>query len=37
MPVIRITGSTPPSAGLPEFLQGAVVNRVVEIPRRLIR
>jgi DNA-binding SARP family transcriptional activator len=37
MPIIRITGSTPPSARLPEFLQGAVVDRAVEIPRRLIR
>ena len=37
MPIIRITGSTPPSARLPEFLQGAVIDRVVEIPRRLIR
>jgi branched-chain amino acid transport system substrate-binding protein len=37
MPIIRITGSTPPSARLPEFLQGAVVDRVVEIPRNLIR
>jgi branched-chain amino acid transport system substrate-binding protein len=37
MPIIRITGSTPPSSRLPEFLQGAVVDRVVEIPRRLIR
>jgi branched-chain amino acid transport system substrate-binding protein len=37
MPIIRITGSTPPSARLPRFLQGAVVDRVVEIPPRLIR
>jgi len=37
LPIIRITGSTPPSARLPEFLQGAVVDRVVEIPRTLIR
>jgi len=37
MPIIRITGSSPPSARLPEFLQGAVVDRAVEIPRRLIR
>jgi branched-chain amino acid transport system substrate-binding protein len=37
MPIIRITGSTPPSARLPEFLQGAVIDRAVEIPRRLIR
>jgi ABC-type branched-subunit amino acid transport system substrate-binding protein len=37
VPIIRITGSTPPSARLPDFLQGAVIDRVVEIPRRLIR
>jgi ABC-type branched-subunit amino acid transport system substrate-binding protein len=37
MPIIRITGSTPPSARLPDSLQGAVVDRVVEIPPRLIR
>src|SRR5215211_358917 len=37
MPIIRITGSTPPSAHLPDFLQGAIIDRVVEIPRRLIR
>jgi ABC-type branched-subunit amino acid transport system substrate-binding protein/predicted Ser/Thr protein kinase len=37
MPIIRITGATPPSARLPDFMQGAVVDRVVVIPRRLIR
>jgi len=37
MPIIRITGSTPPSARLSDFLQGAVIDRVVEIPRTLIR
>jgi hypothetical protein len=37
VPIIRITGSTPPRAGLPSNLQGAVVDRVVEIPRRLVR
>jgi ABC-type branched-subunit amino acid transport system substrate-binding protein/DNA-binding beta-propeller fold protein YncE/predicted Ser/Thr protein kinase len=37
MPIIRITGSTPPSSRLPESMQGAVVDRLVEIPRRLIR
>ena len=37
MAIIRITGSTPPSARLPGFLQGAVIDRVVEIPRTLIR
>jgi ABC-type branched-subunit amino acid transport system substrate-binding protein len=37
MPIIRITGSTPPSARLPVWLQGAVIDRVVEIPRKLLR
>jgi hypothetical protein len=37
MPIIRITGTTPPSSPLPKFMQGAVIDRVVEIPRRLIR
>jgi ABC-type branched-subunit amino acid transport system substrate-binding protein/DNA-binding beta-propeller fold protein YncE len=37
VPILRITGSTPPGAGLPNFLQGAVIDRVVEIPRRLVR
>jgi ABC-type branched-subunit amino acid transport system substrate-binding protein len=37
MPILRITGSTPPEARLPESFQGAVIDRVVEIPRRLIR
>ena len=37
VPVIRITGSTPPSAQLPAHLQGAVIDRVIRIPRNLIR
>ena len=37
VPILRITGSTPPGAGLPSNFQGAVVDRVIEIPRRLIR
>ena len=37
IPVVHITGSTPPSARLPEQLQGGVIDRVVEIPRNLIR
>jgi ABC-type branched-subunit amino acid transport system substrate-binding protein len=37
MPIIRITGSSPPSSRLPKFMQGAVIDRVVEIPRRLTR
>jgi ABC-type branched-subunit amino acid transport system substrate-binding protein len=37
VPILRITGSTPPSAGLPSAFQGAVLDRVVKIPRRLLR
>jgi ABC-type branched-subunit amino acid transport system substrate-binding protein len=37
IPIVHITGSTPPSARLPEELQGGVIDRVVEIPRNLIR
>jgi ABC-type branched-subunit amino acid transport system substrate-binding protein/DNA-binding beta-propeller fold protein YncE len=36
VPILRITGSTPPGAGLPSGFQGAVVDRVVEVPRRLV-
>jgi branched-chain amino acid transport system substrate-binding protein len=37
VPILRITGSTPPEAGLPRDFQGAVIDRVVEIPPRLLR
>ena len=37
VPIMRITGSTPPSAGLPPGLQGAVVDRIEAIPPRLLR
>jgi hypothetical protein len=37
IPVIHITGSTPPSARLPSQLQGAVIDRVIRVPRNLIR
>jgi ABC-type branched-subunit amino acid transport system substrate-binding protein/streptogramin lyase len=37
VPILRITGSTPPGARLPAGFQGAVLDRVVEVPRRLIR
>jgi ABC-type branched-subunit amino acid transport system substrate-binding protein/DNA-binding beta-propeller fold protein YncE len=36
VPILRITGSTPPGTGLPSGFQGAVVHRVVEVPRRLV-
>jgi ABC-type branched-subunit amino acid transport system substrate-binding protein len=37
VPILRITGTTPPGAGLPSAFQGAVIDRVVEIPPRLLR
>jgi ABC-type branched-subunit amino acid transport system substrate-binding protein len=37
VPILRIIGSTPPGARLPAGFQGAALDRVVEIPRRLIR
>jgi ABC-type branched-subunit amino acid transport system substrate-binding protein len=37
VPILRITGAIPPQAGRPTPVQGAVLDRVVEIPRRLIR
>ena len=37
VPIIRITGATPPQAGLPSNFQGAIIDRVVEVPRRLVR
>jgi ABC-type branched-subunit amino acid transport system substrate-binding protein len=36
VPVMRITGATPPSAGLPEGFQGSVVDRVVKVPPSLV-
>jgi ABC-type branched-subunit amino acid transport system substrate-binding protein len=36
VPILRITGATPPGAGLPPDLQGAVVDRVVKVPTRLV-
>ena len=36
VPILRITGSTPPGAGLPKQFQGSVVDRVVEVPPRLV-
>jgi branched-chain amino acid transport system substrate-binding protein len=37
VPILRITGATPPEAGLPASYQGAVLDREVEVPRRLMR
>jgi DNA-binding beta-propeller fold protein YncE/ABC-type branched-subunit amino acid transport system substrate-binding protein len=37
VPILRVTGSTPPGAGLSSQLQGAVVDRVVKVPTRLAK
>ena len=36
IPIVRITGATPPGAGLPPEFQGAVLDRVVQVPTRLV-
>lgn len=36
IPILRITGSAPPGAGLPGVFQGAIVDRVVKEPARLL-
>jgi len=36
IPILRLTGTTPPGAGLPSDFQGAVVDRVVRVPARLV-
>jgi ABC-type branched-subunit amino acid transport system substrate-binding protein len=36
VPIIRLTGSTPPGAGMPSGFQGAVLDRVVVVPTRLV-
>jgi branched-chain amino acid transport system substrate-binding protein len=37
VPILRITGSTPPGSGLPEMFQGSVVDRVIRVPPRLVK
>jgi hypothetical protein len=37
VPILRVTGSTPPSVRIPSGFQGAVIDRVENIPRRLLR
>jgi ABC-type branched-subunit amino acid transport system substrate-binding protein len=37
IPVLRITGATPPGAGLPRDFQGAMLDRVVQIPPNLVK
>lgn len=36
VPILGVTGSTPPGAGLSASQQGAVVDRVVKVPTRLV-
>jgi hypothetical protein len=36
IPVLRITGATPPGAGFPPEFQGAELDRVVQVPARLL-
>ena len=36
VPIIRITGSTPPEAGLPPQFQGSVVHSVIRVPPELV-
>ncbi|MGZ5359721.1 MAG: branched-chain amino acid ABC transporter substrate-binding protein, partial [Solirubrobacterales bacterium] len=37
VPILRVTGKTPPQAGLPDPFQGAVLDRVVTVPASLAR
>jgi branched-chain amino acid transport system substrate-binding protein len=37
VPILRITGSTPPGTDLPKQFQGAVLDRVVDVPASLLR
>ena len=32
IPILRITGATPPGTDLPSLFQGAVVERVIDVP-----
>ena len=36
MPILRITGSTPPRAGLSPQFQGSVLDRVIHVPPELV-
>lgn len=37
VPILRVTGKTPPQAGLPDLFEGAVLDRVVTVPADLAR
>jgi ABC-type branched-subunit amino acid transport system substrate-binding protein len=36
MPILRITGSTPPKAGLSPQFQGSVIDRIIHVPPELV-
>jgi YVTN family beta-propeller protein len=36
IPILRITGATPPGAGFPPDFQGATLDRVVQVPTNLV-
>jgi YVTN family beta-propeller protein len=36
VPIVRLTGSTPPGAGLPSGFQGSVLDHVVVVPTNLV-
>jgi branched-chain amino acid transport system substrate-binding protein len=37
IPILRLTGATPPGAGLPPEFQGATLDRVVQVPADLVK
>ena len=37
IPIFRVTGETPPGAGVYPWFEGAMVDRVVTVPARLAR
>ena len=37
IPILRITGATPPGASLPPAFQGATLDRVVQVPANLVK
>jgi ABC-type branched-subunit amino acid transport system substrate-binding protein len=37
VPIMRITGTTPPGADLPAMFRGSVLDRIVEVPASLVQ
>jgi ABC-type branched-subunit amino acid transport system substrate-binding protein len=37
IPILRVTGATPPGASLPPDFQGATLDRVVQVPTNLVK